>query len=1334
MKSVLVTTSWDDGHVLDVRLAALLKKYGIQGTFYIAPRDHESKESDRLTNEQVKTIGDSFEIGAHTMTHPDLPKIPDDDAWSEMKDSKEYLEKILNREVKAFCYPRGKYRSRHVAMARKAGFLYARTTKRLSTVIDRNPFEARTTVNTYNHYSDLWKIARFAKFNPRKIVEYFQWDALAKAMFDRILETGGVFHLWGHSWEVDGHGDWEKLEGVLAHIAHKQNVHYVVNSELVAPRKKLLVASPYFPPHIGGSEFYALNISTLLQRNYGWKVAIMTTGERGFFSKQLEVSDNLRIYRLPYWFKISNTPINPLWPFIVKRIIAEENPDIINAHAPVPGLADVAIRAAKHIPSVLTYHMAGMQKGNAFQHFLIAIYENFVLPRTLKKASRVIAASDAVSKYIMANFGIKTSVIMPGVDPNFFVPSSERGSNTILYVGSTSKHDLHKGLKYLLEALAQILKISSNREIKLVVVGGGTNSDYFIDLANKLNIQASVIFTGPQVGKQLLNQYHRASLLVLPSLNESFGMVILEAMACGLPVVATNVGSIPKLVENGETGFIVPPQDPGALAEKILLLLSDQRQSEAFAKAGRTKAGRNFSWSDRAMLYDHLLTEITKSKELSPGTHSALIPTETFISENWSEHDKKLTQKAKLLTIAILTYNSEKTIASCLDSLIAQTNRNFRVLILDDDSVDSTLNIVRNYQSDGSLEIDIVRNGSHHIAKGRNIALKTCKTSFLAFLDSDDYASSDWIEIILTSFEIHSHAVLIYGPTQSWANSLSGKAIVNNDAMIRRLFAKGEFQFCTANSAFNMNVMGDETFDEDFPYAEDLEIASRLKRRHELVFVPEMHVNQRSRESLTSYATQMYRYGTWKMYYSFVSQDYRYIDFVPLIIGLGSFLVALFTQSWLPLLALPVLSLVEALFISLIVREGFLVSLLSFPAWIIKNLAWSAGVAIGIYTFAMNWKFRQRFESKRNQTATIVHVAAYYPPSLGGLERVAKETSEQLARDGSMVTVLTSDIGANSAAKVERQPNLTVKRLWAFEIAHTPIAPTLIWHLIRLPARSVIHLHLAQAYWPEAVFIVSKLRRIPFVVHYHLDVGPSGPLGFILPLYKKYILRLVLKAATRVIVFSSAQAALLHEKYGINRNRIVIIPNGVGDEFMWNHPRTNPHTPMRLLYVGRLSVQKRIERLIKAMGLMRIDAHLTIVGEGEDREKLEALSKELKINDKISFVGKKYGAELLEQYRGADVFLIASDIEGMPLVVLEAMASGLPVVGSDVPGIHELVKDVGFLVNEPYEKEFADVLTGLATTPREFQMLSKQSLGKGREYSWMRLAGKLKEMYNEIGS
>src|SRR5665213_2950778 len=118
---------------------------------------------------------------------------------------------------------------------------------------------------------------------------------------------------------------------------------------------------------------------------------------------------------------------------------------------------------------------------------------------------------------------------------------------------------------------------------------------------------------------------------------------------------------------------------------------------------------------------------------------------------------------------------------------------------------------------------------------------------------------------------------------------------------------------------------------------------------------------------------------------------------------------------------------------------------------------------------------------------TIVQIVGYYPPHLGGMEVVVRETSLALARTGCPVEVITSNVGSKNLSPVEHQRNYRLRRLRAFEFAHTPFMPALLWQLLRVKKPAIFHLHLSQAYLPEIVWLAAKLRRIPYVVHFHLD-------------------------------------------------------------------------------------------------------------------------------------------------------------------------------------------------------------------------------------------------------
>lgn len=234
----IVTTSWDDGHKYDRRLADLLHSHGLPGTFYVSPFTREFDNRDLLTKKDVCEIAAHFEIGSHTLTHPVLPEISAKDATSEISTSKTLLEDVTGRSVTSFCYPRGAYLPEHREMVKEAGYLYARTVARYAFDLS-NPYDAPTSIHAYNHWTDLWRMAKFSGFNVVDILSYRQWDHLSNAMFDRVMAAGGIFHLWGHSWEIDARDDWQRLERALSYLSGRPGVIYLTNGELLTSMLRL---------------------------------------------------------------------------------------------------------------------------------------------------------------------------------------------------------------------------------------------------------------------------------------------------------------------------------------------------------------------------------------------------------------------------------------------------------------------------------------------------------------------------------------------------------------------------------------------------------------------------------------------------------------------------------------------------------------------------------------------------------------------------------------------------------------------------------------------------------------------------------------------------------------------------------------------------------------------------------------------------------------------------------------------------------------------------------------------------------------------------------------
>jgi peptidoglycan/xylan/chitin deacetylase (PgdA/CDA1 family) len=232
--SAVVTTSWDDGHVLDIRLAEMLAARGIRGTFYIAPENTELAAAERLGADGWRELAENFEIGGHTLSHRRLTTLSLADADAEIRTGKARLEEATGRPVSSFCYPGGRYREHHVTLLRQAGFHGARTVRRLSTGPVADPFAMRTTVQARPHVRDWPGVAALHGGRPVPSIRCMNWATLAVTLFDRVLAAGGVFHLWGHSWEINSLRQWDRLTRVLDHIGNRPGVRYLANGELLA--------------------------------------------------------------------------------------------------------------------------------------------------------------------------------------------------------------------------------------------------------------------------------------------------------------------------------------------------------------------------------------------------------------------------------------------------------------------------------------------------------------------------------------------------------------------------------------------------------------------------------------------------------------------------------------------------------------------------------------------------------------------------------------------------------------------------------------------------------------------------------------------------------------------------------------------------------------------------------------------------------------------------------------------------------------------------------------------------------------------------------------------
>ncbi len=239
-----VTTSWDDGDVLDNKLAALLDRYQLKGTFYVAKEYRPA----RLSEEEILALAGRHEIGAHTLTHPNLCLVSWEQKVAEVAGSKRWLEEVLGAEVPMFCYPAGHFDQEVERAVHEAGYRGARTTAYAAISPTENMYQMPTTVQVYpmpfrkidaQHYwwgKLLQPLAqRGAAFRTLgvPVAALRSFEQLACAAFDIAHKRGEVYHLWGHSWEIEKYGMWDELERVCQYISRRADCRYVTNGELL---------------------------------------------------------------------------------------------------------------------------------------------------------------------------------------------------------------------------------------------------------------------------------------------------------------------------------------------------------------------------------------------------------------------------------------------------------------------------------------------------------------------------------------------------------------------------------------------------------------------------------------------------------------------------------------------------------------------------------------------------------------------------------------------------------------------------------------------------------------------------------------------------------------------------------------------------------------------------------------------------------------------------------------------------------------------------------------------------------------------------------------------
>jgi D-inositol-3-phosphate glycosyltransferase len=391
----------------------------------------------------------------------------------------------------------------------------------------------------------------------------------------------------------------------------------------------------------GGMNVYVRELSRELGR-MGVEVDIFTRSQDPTITRVVPMADSVRVIHLPAGPE-APLPRERVYEHLDEfvdgveawRLTRGVDYDLIHAHYWLSGVVGLTLRERWTIPMLQMFHTLGDLKNRVARRAAdlepaVRLREE---ARVIASAERLVAASVAERAHLVRHAGAdpeRIAVVPCGVDTELFTPGDAEaaratlgrsGDPLILYVGRLAPI---KGLETLLDAIALLAR--RGRRVRLVVVGGDADEPQDGHEAGlraritTLGIGDLVSFAGPQPQETLRTHYVAADVTVLPSHYESFGMVALEAMACGSPVVASRVGGLTTTVRDGVTGFLVAEGDVNALAGRLETLLADPDLRWRLGREGiRWAAQHRWPCVAEAICREYALLESRAQPHLAAG-------------------------------------------------------------------------------------------------------------------------------------------------------------------------------------------------------------------------------------------------------------------------------------------------------------------------------------------------------------------------------------------------------------------------------------------------------------------------------------------------------------------------------------------------------------------------------------------------------------------------------------------------------------------------------------------------------------------------------------------
>ena len=362
----------------------------------------------------------------------------------------------------------------------------------------------------------------------------------------------------------------------------------------------MILITYHFPPEIGGIHTRTLHYVENL-RSRGISVTVFFLVSRGAEMKRYFVN-GAEVFVLPGPSRFfPGIALNLLRTSVAKRADVIH---VVTGTSTMTGAFAIAMGRAMGLPSVISFF------GKEQFEFATPVHR-WLFKITISLATSIGVNTPYTGASIPSKFQGKTHVLLGGAEEADYSPSSQaHEGKSILFVGRLTST---KGVDDLIRALAFVLQI---KEARLIVVGDGPERTNLIQLAATLGVDSRVEFTGTLRGASLHSQYEKSDVVVLPSKyvkgqasSETLGLTLIEASMHSKPLIGTSHGGIPEIVKDGQNGLLVPENNPRALADALVRLLSDEQLSLQMGAEALRIASMKFTW-DAAT--DRLLQSYTK--------------------------------------------------------------------------------------------------------------------------------------------------------------------------------------------------------------------------------------------------------------------------------------------------------------------------------------------------------------------------------------------------------------------------------------------------------------------------------------------------------------------------------------------------------------------------------------------------------------------------------------------------------------------------------------------------------------------------------------------------